>query len=172
MINSNEVNPEEFANCRMPEKDSPKVQDTELVGFDMVFEQAKDNKILELMTILKHGEPSRAVKQRYIIENDVLYYVSDPNDNPTLRLFVPGHLRPMVVKQYHDENGHMGCRRLTILLGRNISGLICSRNYMIMFLSVSHVRRGLNKGPNLCCKIQICHHILLQNLASICQGYP
>lgn len=37
--------------------------------------------------------------------------MSDPDDNPTLRLFVPGHLRQAVVKQYHDDNGHMGVQK-------------------------------------------------------------
>ena len=111
MINSNEINPKVFANCRIPDDNPLKVPNTELVGFDMVNEQAKDNEILELKTILKHGEPSKAVKQRYISEDDVLYYLSDPNDNPTLRLFVPEHLRSKVVTQYHDQNGHMGVQK-------------------------------------------------------------
>ena len=57
--------------------------------------------------MLKHGEPRKAIKNRNIIENDLLNYLSGPNDNPTLRLFVPEHLRPMVIKQYHDDNGYM-----------------------------------------------------------------
>ena len=110
-INSNEIDPKEFANCRIPEKNNLEVPDTELTGLDMVTEQAKDNEILKLKTTLKHGEPSTAVKRRYVLENEILYYLSDPNDNPTLRLYVPEHLRAMVVKQYHDDNGHMGVQK-------------------------------------------------------------
>ena len=77
----------------------------------MVCEQNKNAEILELKTILKHGEPTPTVKPRYITENDVFYYLSDPDDDPTLRLFVSKHVRHMVVKQYHDDNGHMGVQK-------------------------------------------------------------
>ena len=33
------------------------------------------------------------------------------NDDPCLRLFIPKHLRIFVVKQYHDQNGHMGVQK-------------------------------------------------------------
>ena len=102
VINANEIDPKQFASCRVPENSSFEEPDIELVGLDMVLEQSKDKEILELKTMRK------AIKNRYIIENDLLYYLSDPNDNPTLRLFVPEHLRPMVIKHYHDDNGHMG----------------------------------------------------------------
>ena len=77
----------------------------------MTGEQAKDEEIMGLKKVLKHGEPTKAVKRRYLIDNDILYYLSDPDDNPTLRLFVPTHLRQMVVHQYHDDNGHMGVQK-------------------------------------------------------------
>ena len=38
-------------------------------------------------------------------------FLSNPDDNPTLRLFIPGHLRHLVVAQYHDDNGHMGVQK-------------------------------------------------------------
>ena len=111
MINSNEIDPKQYGSCKVPEKNTPTIPDKESMGLDMVYEQNKDAEILELKTILKHGEPSPTVKRKYIIENDVLYYLSDPDDNPTMRLFVPQHLREMVLKQYHDDNGHMGVQK-------------------------------------------------------------
>ena len=111
MINSNEIDPKQYGSCKVPEKDTHTIPDTESMGLDMVCEQNKDAEILELKTILKHWEPSPTVKRKYIIENDVLYYLSDPDDNPTMRLFVPQHLREMVLKQYHDDNGHMGVQK-------------------------------------------------------------
>ncbi|MEW8548330.1 MAG: DDE-type integrase/transposase/recombinase, partial [Candidatus Thiodiazotropha sp.] len=111
VINSHEIDPKTLASCKIPEKESFAVPDTEFTDIDMVSEQTKDREILELKTILKHGEPSKAISRRYIIENDLLYYLSDPNDNPTLRLFVPEQLRHMVIKQYHDDNGHMGVQK-------------------------------------------------------------
>ena len=40
-----------------------------------------------------------------------MYYLSNVNDDPCLRLFIPKHLRIFVVKQYHDQNGHMGVQK-------------------------------------------------------------
>ena len=110
-INSNELDPKQFATCKVPEEEKPAIPIVDLMGLDLAAEQVKDSEILELKMILKHGEPTQAVKRRYIVENDILYYLSDPNDNPTLRLFVPQHLRQMVVTQYHDDNGHMGVQK-------------------------------------------------------------
>lgn len=40
--------------------------------------------------------------------NDVLYFISTPDDNPIMRLFIPDHLKEHVILQYHDDNGHVG----------------------------------------------------------------
>ena len=37
-----------------------------------------------------------------------LYYISNVNDNPTPRTYIPYHIKMAVIKQYHDDNGHMG----------------------------------------------------------------
>ena len=111
MINSNEMDPKEFASCQVPEKEPLGVPECELPGLNMVQEQSKDSEILELKTVLAHGDPSKAIKRRYLIENDIVYFLSDPDDNPTLRLYIPVQLRQLVVKQYHDDNGHMGVQK-------------------------------------------------------------
>ena len=110
-INSNEINPKHFAGCTAFEKGRPESPETDLIGLDMTEEQAKDEEIMGLKKVLKHGEPTKVVKRRYLIDNDILYYLSDPDDKSTLRLFIPTHLRQMVVHQYHDDNGHMGVQK-------------------------------------------------------------
>ena len=82
-----------------------------MTDVDMTVEQAKDKEIVDIKICLVTGEPSAAMKRRYIIENDVVYYLSHPDDSPTLRLYVPHHLHEAVVKQYHDDNGHMGVQK-------------------------------------------------------------
>ena len=77
----------------------------------MTVEQAKDKEIVDIKICLETGAPSVAIKPRYIIEDNVVYYVSHPDDNHTLRLYVPHHLHEAVVKQYHDDNGHMGVQK-------------------------------------------------------------
>ena len=42
-----------------------------------------------------------------MIENNILYYISQIEEDPELRLFVPKRLRKDVLKQYHELNGHM-----------------------------------------------------------------
>ena len=39
---------------------------------------------------------------------DVLYFLSDPDNEPRIRFVIPRHFAPELVKQYHDDNGHMG----------------------------------------------------------------
>ena len=111
VINSNEIDPKQFASYEVadnPEKEAPT---WDLTDVDMTVEQAKDKDIVDIKICLETGAPSPAIKRRYIIENDVVYYLSHPDDNPTLRLYVPHHLHEAVVKQYHDDNGHMGVQK-------------------------------------------------------------
>ena len=77
----------------------------------MISEQNKDDEILELKTILVHGEPSKEVQRRYLVVDNVVYYLTDPDGDTVLRLYVPKHLRALVVKQYPDDNGHMGVQK-------------------------------------------------------------
>ena len=61
--------------------------------------------------ILKHGEPSKDIQRKHLVVDEVLYYLTDPANEPILRLYVSQHLRALVVKQYHDDNGHMGAQK-------------------------------------------------------------
>ena len=70
----------------------------------MISEQNKDDKLLEIKTILVHGEPSKEVQCRYLVVDNVVYYLTDPDGDTVLRLHVLKHLRTLVVKQYHDYN--------------------------------------------------------------------
>ena len=128
VINSNEIDPKDFAGCIVPEFEQMEVPMCDVPGLDMIVEQAKDKDITDLKTTLEQGNPSQAIKRRYIIEHNKVYFLSDPDDNPTLRLFVPGHLRQAVVKQYHDDNGHMGVQKTYDSIGRpNIFGQTSSK---------------------------------------------
>ena len=111
VINSNEFEPKKFASCDVPFDDSLVKPDDCLPGLDMISEQNKDDELLELKTILVHGEPSKEVQHRYLVVDNVVYYLTDPDGDTVLRLYVPKHLRALVVKQYHDDNGHMGVQK-------------------------------------------------------------
>ena len=111
VINSNEFEPKKFASCDVPFDDSLVKPDDCLPGLDMISEQNKDDELLELKTILVHGEPSKEVQRRYLVVDNVVYYLTDPDGDTVLRLYVPKHLRALVVRQYHDDNGHMGVQK-------------------------------------------------------------
>ena len=77
----------------------------------MISKQTKDDELLELKTILVHGEPSKEVQRRNLVVDNAVYYLMDPDGDTVLSLHVPKHLRALVVKQYHDYNGHMGVQK-------------------------------------------------------------
>ena len=57
---------------------------------------------------MSRGKSAKGTEKNYIVTDEVPYYISNPNNEPTLRLYAPEHLRDRVVKRYHDDNGHMG----------------------------------------------------------------
>ena len=77
-------------------------------GFDIVKEQEKDKVLLDLKIRLQKGDISSADYSRHVVLDDILYYVTNVNDNPTLRTYIPYHIKNALIKQYHDDNGHMG----------------------------------------------------------------
>ena len=74
----------------------------------MAIEKAKDEVVMELKIGIQNDKVPKAVQRKHILEDNIMYYISDVDTNPILRLYVPVHLRDMVVRQYHDLNGHMG----------------------------------------------------------------
>ena len=84
------------------------LSDDEVTPFDMAAEQAKDEVASGLMRDLKRDKCPKSVDRHYMVKDNVLYYVSDPDNDPIMRMFVPNQLRPQILQQYHDNNGHMG----------------------------------------------------------------
>ena len=41
-------------------------------------------------------------------EKGVLYFLTDPQGDPVMRMYVPEHLRANIISEYHDKNGHFG----------------------------------------------------------------
>ena len=40
--------------------------------------------------------------------DEIVYYLSQPDNEPLIRLYVPSHLRKRVLVQCHNDNGHIG----------------------------------------------------------------
>lgn len=112
VINSNQFDPRRFASCEIKDDmETTRQPDKVLTEFDLVAEQKKDDEIVSLKSLILNGEPTKDAGRRYIVVDDLLYFLSDPDGDPVLRFYVPTHLRPIVVRQYHDDNGHMGVQK-------------------------------------------------------------
>ena len=90
---------------------------SEMEGLDIVEEQRKDPEIQKILADLKQDK--RKTKAHYIRHEEALYYLSHIDHDPSMRLFVPMQLRPMLIKAYHDENGHFGVDKCYLTLARS-----------------------------------------------------
>ena len=59
---------------------------------------------------MKKGTATKAEQTHYFETADgLMYYSSQPeSEDPMLRLYIPQEMESIVIKQYHDQLGHMG----------------------------------------------------------------
>ena len=57
---------------------------------------------------MQSSKAPSSVLGKHIILDDILYYVSKPNTDPIIRLYLPRHMIKPVIMEYHDNNRHMG----------------------------------------------------------------
>ena len=109
VINSNRFDPKEFAEYKLPQTpDEPGPARPSIGNHDMIMEQEADTEIMRLRKRIYNGQASKSEGSKFMIDAGVLYYISNPEDEPTVRLYVPKHLQRQVLQQFHDQNGHMG----------------------------------------------------------------
>ena len=113
VLDSTQFDPRDYASCNLPVVDNlEKPSGIELSDdkgkLDMVSEQSS---IVEIRKLITSGQGNKEVQKHHIIIDDVLYYISNTEDDPWLRVFVPCHLKQLVIQQYHDSNGHMGVHK-------------------------------------------------------------
>ena len=89
-INSNEFNPSKFASCNFKENDQ--LEKPDAFGYDMIAEQARDPELSQLKIQLEQGQANKSTQRKHIILEGILYYLSNPDENPVIRLYVPNHL--------------------------------------------------------------------------------
>ena len=108
-LNSNRFDTKPFAAWKKPDEEeiSP-CKEVNFQNLDMKKEQEKDEKTVLLKKSLVEETASRSTNKHHVIEDDLLYYVTDPDGEPLVRLYIPEHLELAVIGQYHDDNGHMG----------------------------------------------------------------
>ena len=101
VLNSNRFDPKFYAGW----EEEP---ETTWEWMDMVKEQDRDGVVKSIKEQLESGKAVGALKNRHLILGGLLCYLSDPDDDPISRLHIPKQLQDAVIKQYHDDNGHMG----------------------------------------------------------------
>ena len=110
VLDSNQIDPKSFASCFLPIEESFEkcdCSDFRKGGFDMKVEQSKDDDLLEIRSMILNGKESKDVQKRYLLVDGLVYFISNVDDDPRLRLFIPKHIRSFVMTQYDDQNGHM-----------------------------------------------------------------
>ena len=96
IIDSNQFDPKPFASCELPNDDSFEkcdCSDFSKVGFNMKIEQTRDDDISDIRSMILNGNESKDVQKHYLLVDDLVYYLSNVDDDPCLRLFIPKHLR-------------------------------------------------------------------------------
>ena len=113
VLDSTNFDPKSYASCELPHEDSLQKPETlDLKDFDMYNEQSKDDDLMTLRSQVENGgDPGKNNQRHYLIVDKLLYYISNTDDDPCLRLYVPKHLKRLVIGQYHDRNGHMGVQK-------------------------------------------------------------
>ena len=114
VLDSNQFEPRTFASCEVPNEESFEKCDCSdfiKVGLDIKLEQTKDEEISEIRSMITNGKENKIVQRHYLLVDNLVYYISNVDDDPCLRLYVPKHLRSSVILQYHDQNGHMGIQK-------------------------------------------------------------
>ena len=112
VLDSSNFDPKTYASCNLPEKDSMEKCDlSDFKDFDMSVEQSKDDELMSLKAKIDSGDLGKDKQRHLLVVENLVYYISNVEDDPYLRLYIPKHLRNLVVRQYHDLNGHMGVQK-------------------------------------------------------------
>ena len=112
LINCSDINPERFAQYDHHYEDKQcKKEELEIPIFDLVIEQSKDKDLVRLKDRVQSEKMSSSVASKYIILDNILCYLSKSDSDPIFRLYIPSHLKKLVIEQYHDKNGHMGIEK-------------------------------------------------------------
>ena len=113
VINTNEINPKDYVAVDLEQVDY-RIQEEipTLPHFDMVSEQIKDEEILRIKNKLLGGRADKQLTKKMTVIENIVYYISDVDDNPHLRVYIPKHLEEKVLNQYHEDNGHMGVQKV------------------------------------------------------------
>lgn len=107
VLNSDRFNPRDYVNCREDFTEELEKSEKVLTDIDIVQEQEQDIVISRLKKSLQNGTATKTEQERFIILDNLVYFLSNAEANPVLRLYVPGKYRTLAIEQFHEKLGHM-----------------------------------------------------------------
>jgi len=110
VVNLNLVDPNQDTYAQEPEvvpAQKPRYHDEQI---DMHAEQSKDKVIQKRIRELQSPK-GQETSSRYIVVDKLLYFLSDRDDNPQLRLCIPQAMTDDVIRHYHDQ-AHLGVDKI------------------------------------------------------------
>ena len=104
-IDSSKLDTSKYLNLEPPLVDVE--EKPTLTELDTREEQKLDENITLLKKNLEAGKLNKSQDKSLIIMEDILYFISDVEGSPKLRLYLPEHLVDVMIRGYHD-NSHLG----------------------------------------------------------------
>ena len=95
-LDSTQFESKSFPSCYLPNNASFEKCDCSGFskgGFDMKVEHTRDHDISHIRSMILKGKESKDVQKYYLLVDDLVYYLSNVNDDPCLRLFIPKYIR-------------------------------------------------------------------------------
>ena len=78
------------------------------LSLNIVTGQNKDDDIVRLKTGLQNNTLSAAVVKKHLLSEDMLYFITQVDSEPILRMYIPSHLQQDVVSHFHETLSHLG----------------------------------------------------------------
>ena len=124
-MNSNLFESKDFATCKNAEDTAMMLKRATLHGRDIIREQESDKDTLDLKSRIRNGRATKLEQNQYIVMDKIVYYLSQPDDEPLILVYVPSHLKKTVLVQYHDDNGHLGVKMTFHGIKQKYFSLVC-----------------------------------------------
>ena len=106
-------------------------------------EYQEDEEIKALKRTTESGKASKAFLEKYMVQDGLLYYLSDRDEEVRSRLYIPKLIREDLLKQIHDDMGHMVVDKTYDLIGRKYFWSGCSKKSRIILAREWFVNQGV-----------------------------
>ena len=106
VLNTNDFNPADYIELEPLSESQTERTLPSLEGFDILLEQNKDEDLILIKNNLESGSADTKAYKSFMIQDGLLYYISQVDDDPLLRLYIPKHLTRHVIDQFHMSGGH------------------------------------------------------------------